>query len=98
MDKPYFMQIAGSITYSIYDRIEQADFSEIAVPEYDTKYNVYYIKCNYGDSLVINICISPYNIDTGLTINGTRYFGKDMHAAYAMLKNRETTEILNSLN
>ena len=92
-----YFKIDGSITYDALGGSPTLKFSHISNLHTMKNPDIYYVYV--GGKNLYNTCygLNVNNEDTGIILNGKRYFGKALHNLYIELQNLETEEALEEL-
>ncbi len=92
-----YFEIDGSITYDALGGSPTLKFSHISNLHTMKNPDIYYVYV--GGKNLYNTCygLNVNNENTGIILNGKRYFGKALHDLYIELQNLETEEALEEL-
>lgn len=92
-----YFEIDGSITYDALGGTFTINFNHISNLRTMKNPDIYYVYV--GGKNLYNTCygLSVNNENTGIILNGKRYFGKALHELYLELQNLETEEALEEL-
>ena len=92
-----YFEIDGSITYEAVGGSPTLKFNHISKLYIKKNPDIYYVY-TYGENLY-HTCyaLNVNNEDTGITLDGKRYFGKALHDLYIEMQNLETEEALEDL-
>ena len=93
-----YFEIGGSITYDTLGGSPTLKFSHISNLRTTKNPDIYYVYV--GVENLYNTCygLDVNNKNTGITLNGKRYFGKALHNLYIEMQNLETEEALEELD
>lgn len=92
-----YFEIDGSITYKAMCGSPTLKFNYISKLHIMKNPDMYYVYVGGENLYKTSYTLDVNNEDTGITLDGKRYFGKALHDLYIELQNLETEEALEEL-